>query len=256
MNLLRDAFSWLTDPAQWTGASSLLLLLGQHLTYTAIAVALAAVIAIPLGWAIGHTGRGREIAVAVSGLARAVPSFGLLILLVLVAGVLHKPEAAVITFVLLAIPSILAGAYTGLESIDRKTIDAARAMGMTEREILAKVEIPLGLPLLVGGLRSAILQVAATVTIAAYVNLGGLGLPIITGLNLRRYDMVLGGALLVAALALVLELLMALAQRMSVPRGLRSTSTAGPPAEPAERGTDHANTPELQGDRTVERTRT
>ena len=256
MNLLREAFAWLTDPAQWSGPTSLLLLLGQHLMYTALAVAIAAAIAIPAGWAIGHTGRGREIAVAVSGLARAVPSFGLLILLVLLAGVLHKPEAAVITFVLLAIPSILAGAYTGLESIDRKTIDAARAMGMTEREILAKVEIPLGLPLLVGGLRSAILQVAATVTIAAYVNLGGLGLPIITGLNLRRYDMVLGGALMVAALALILELLMALAQKMSVPRGLRSTRAAVSAGAPGDNGADGGNTLELQIDRPVERTRT
>src|SRR5699024_10216224 len=126
-------------------------------------------------------------------------------LLVLLFGALHKPEAAVVTFVILAIPSLLAGAYAGVEAIDRATIAAARAVGMSEWQILVRVEVPLGLPILVGGLRSAVLQVIATVTIAAYVNLGGLGLPIITGLALRRYDMVLGAAILVALLALVVD---------------------------------------------------
>lgn len=220
MDLINKAMQWILAPEQWEGSSGLQTLLGQHLLFTVATVLIAGVIAIPAGWAIGHTGKGREIAVGAAGIARAVPSFGLLILLVLLFGVLHKPEAALLTFVLLAIPSLLAGAYTGFEAIDRKTVDAARAMGMTEWQILFKVEIPLGLPLLVGGIRSAILQVVATVTIAAYVNLGGLGLPIITGLNLRRFDMVLGGALVVAVLALVLDLIFALLQRLSVPSGI------------------------------------
>lgn len=220
MNLISDALSWIFAAEQWQGDGGLAALLGQHLLFTVLAVLIAGVIAIPAGWAIGHTGKGREIAVGIAGIARAVPSFGLLILLVLLLGVLHKPEAALLTFVVLAIPSLLAGAYTGFEAIDRKTIDAARAVGMTEWQILFKVEIPLGLALLVGGIRSAVLQVVATVTVAAYVNLGGLGLPIITGLNLRRFDMVLGGALMVAALALVLDLAFATAQKAAVPRAL------------------------------------
>ena len=171
---------------------------------------------------------GREIAVAISGAARAIPSFGLLVLLVLVLGILQTPLAAVITFVLLAIPSLLAGAYTGLEAIDRRVIDAARAMGMTEWQIFTKVELRLGLPLLMGGLRSALLQVIATVTIAAYVNLGGLGWPIIQGIPLSRFDQVLGGAILVAALALIVDLLMALAQRAAVPMGLRAPASRTP----------------------------
>lgn len=222
MNLIAEALGWLFAPAQWQGSGSLAVLLGQQLLFTVASVAIAAIIAVPAGWAIGHTGRGREVAVAIAGVARAVPSFGLLVLLVLLLGVLHKPEAAVISFVLLAIPSLLAGAYSGFEAIDRQVIDAARAMGMTERQILWRVEVPLGLPLLIGGLRAAVLQVVATVTIAAYIGLGGLGLPIITGLSLRRYDEVLGGALLVAALALILDGLLALAQRSAVPRGLRA----------------------------------
>ncbi|MGO2327969.1 MAG: ABC transporter permease [Glutamicibacter arilaitensis] len=237
MNLIAKALEWIFDAEQWNGDSGLQVLLGQHLLYTALAVLLASLVAIPAGWAIGHTGKGREITVAAAGIARAVPSFGLLILLVLLFGVLHKPEAALVTFVVLAIPSLLAGAYTGFEAIDRKTIDAARAMGMTEWQILFKVEIPLGLGLLVGGIRSAVLQVVATVTIAAYVNLGGLGLPIISGLNLRRFDMVLGGALLVAALALLLDLVLALAQKAAEPRGLHSSKTKPQPEDSAYRKT-------------------
>ena len=114
-------------------AGALPVLLGQHLAYTAVSVLIAALIALPLGWLIGHTGRGREVAVAVSGAARAIPSFGLLVLLVLLLGVLRTPEAAVITFVILAIPSLLAGAYTGLEAIDRRVIDAARAIAVWRR---------------------------------------------------------------------------------------------------------------------------
>lgn len=224
MTLLLSALAWITDPAQWTGPTALPILLRQQLEYTILAVAIAALIAVPLGWIVGHTGRGKEVAVAAVGAARAVPAFGLLILLVLVFGVLHKPEAAMITFVILAIPSLLAGAYSGFEAINRATLEAARAIGMTEWQVVRKVEIPLGRPLLIGGFRSATLQVVSTVTIAAYVNLGGLGLPIITGLNLQRYDMVLGGAILVALLALTLDALFAIAQRLATPKGTRRES--------------------------------
>ena len=221
MNLFADAFAWLFSPDRWVGPYALPILFGQHIYYTVVSVLIAALIALPLGWLIGHTGRGREIAVGISGAARAIPSFGLMVLLVLLLGVLRIPEAAVITFVLLAIPSLLAGAYTGLEAIDRRVLDSARAMGMTEWQVFWKVEVPLGLPLLVGGLRSALLQVIATVTIAAYVNLGGLGWPIIQGLPLRKFDQVLGGAILVAVLALIVDLLLALAQHAAVPAGVR-----------------------------------
>lgn len=232
MNLIVDAWAWIIAPEQWSGSYALPVLLLQQLGYTFAAVGIAALIAVPAGWAIGHTGRGREVAVAISGAARAIPSFGLLILLVLVLGVTRRPEAALITFVLLAIPSLLAGAYTGLQAIERSTIDAARAVGMTRWQVLWRVEVPLGLPLLMGGLRTATLQVVATVTIAAYVNLGGLGWPIIQGIPLGRFDQVLAGAVLVAALALILDGLLALAQRAAVPRGLR---TAGPGPSPSPR---------------------
>jgi osmoprotectant transport system permease protein len=220
VNLFLDAIAWILAGAPAEGLDPIPVALAQHLAYTFISVLIAAVIAVPIGWAIGHTGKGRDIAVAVSGAARAVPSFGLLLLLVLLLGVLHKPEAAVITFVLLGIPSILAGAYSGFEAIDRRVIDAGRAMGMTGWQVLWRIEVPLGLPLLVAGLRAAVLQVVATVTLAAYVNLGGLGQYIITGLPLRKLDWVLGGAILVALLALILDGVFAILQRLSVPRGV------------------------------------
>ena len=220
MNVFADAFAWIFSPERLSGSLPLPLAVGQHLAFTFGAVAIAAIIAIPLGWLIGHTGRGREIAVALSGAARALPSLGLVVLLVLVLGVVHKTEAAMVAFVLLAIPSILAGAYTGFEAIDRTVIDAGRAVGMTGWQVLWKIEVPLGLPLLIGGLRSATLQVVATVTIAAYVGLGGIGFFIIQGIQLRSFPQILGSSLIVVVLALALDGLFALLQHVVVPRGV------------------------------------
>ena len=227
MNLLAEALAWIFSPDRLTGSSPLPTLIVEHLYYTFVSVFIAAAIAVPLGYLIGHTGKGREIAVGISGAARAVPSFGLILLLVLLIGVTHKPEAAYISFVLLAIPSILAGAYSGIEAIDRRVVDSARAVGMTEWQILFRVEVPLGLPLLIAGLRAGTLQVVATVVLAAYIDLGGLGLPILKGIAVREYDQILGAAIVVVALALALDGLFALLQRLVVPRGV----TAGRPKE-------------------------
>lgn len=219
MNLFLEALAWIFSPDRLTDSSPLPLLVGQHVVYTLVSVLIATAIAVPVGYAIGHTGRGREIAVGISGAARALPSFGLILLLVLVIGVTHKTEAAYIAYVLLAIPSILAGAYAGIQAIDRTVTDAARAIGMTEWQILWRVEVPLGLPLLIGGLRAATLQVVATVVLAGYVGLGSLGLPIIQGLALRRFDQMLGAALVIVVLALAFDAVFALVQRFAVPGG-------------------------------------
>jgi osmoprotectant transport system permease protein len=227
MNLLAEAFAWMFSPERLGGSSPLPAAIGLHLFYTFLSLAIAAVIAIPLGYYIGHTGRGRNVAIGISGAARAIPSFGLILLLVLVIGVTQKPLAATIAFVLLGIPSILAGAYAGLEAVDRRVVDAARAVGMTEWQILWRVEVPLGLPLLIGGLRAGALQIVATVVLAAYVTLGGLGTYIIQGIPLRRFDMILGSAIVIVVVALVLDGLFALLERIVVPRGV----TAGRPQE-------------------------
>jgi osmoprotectant transport system permease protein len=202
MTLFPDTIAWL---AEHFGNGELWVRIGEHLFYTVISVLIAAAIAIPIGYYIGHTGRGRDIAVGISGAARALPSFGLILLLISLVGVVQRPLAAFAAFVILAVPAILAGAYAGIQAIDRATIDAARALGMTEWQILWKVEAPLGLHLLLGGLRSGTLQVVATVTLAAFINLGGLGYDILQGIPLRRDEQVLGAALVVIALALLLD---------------------------------------------------
>lgn len=227
MNSFSDAISWIFSPERLEGAHTLPDRIGEHLFFTFLAVLIAALIAIPVGYLIGHTGKGREVAVAISGAARALPSFGLILLLVLMFGVLRVSLAAVVAFVLLAIPSILAGAYAGIQAIDRSTIDAARAIGMTEWQILWKVEAPLGLPLLIAGIRSGALQVIATVTLAAYVNLGGLGYDILQGLPLQRFDQMLGSAIVIMVLALVVDGLFGLLQTITVPRGVIAGKLVG-----------------------------
>jgi osmoprotectant transport system permease protein len=225
MNLFADALGWLFDPANWSGDRSIGVAIGLHIYYTVVSVVVASVIAIPLGYLIGHTGKGREITVAISGATRALPSFGLILLLVLVLGVTRTAIGALVAFVILGIPSILAGAYSGLQAIDRRTIDAARAVGMSEWQILTKVEIPLGLPLLIGGLRSAVLQVVATVALAGYVNLGGLGFYVVQGIQIQSYAQILGGALLIIVLAFLLDALFGLAAIAARPRGLDTRPT-------------------------------
>jgi len=238
MNVFFEAFAWIFSPDRMTGYLPLWEAILQHLGFTFGSVALAAAIAVPAGWAIGHTGKGREIAVFLSGAARSLPSLGLVVLLYLVIGVNFKEQAAVVAFVLLAIPSILAGAYAGIEAINRSTIDAGRAVGMTPLQVLWKIEVPLGLPLLIGGIRSAVLQVVATVTIAAYVGLGGLGFALIQGIQTRDAPQILGASVVVVVLALALDGLFALFQRIVVPRGVAVQNSSS-----ARRRTRRASVP-------------
>jgi osmoprotectant transport system permease protein len=184
-------------------------------------MAVASAIAIPLGLYIGHTGRGRGWAVGITGAARALPTFGLLLYLVLAIGVERRELAAVIALVLLAIPPLLAGAYSGVDQIDRRVLDAAKAQGMTGWQLLFRVELPLALPLVVGGIRNAALQVVATVTLIAYVGLGGLGYDIIQGIPLRRFDQMIGSALAILVIALLLDALFAALTRVVNPEGVR-----------------------------------
>ncbi len=222
MNYFFQAFSWIFAPEHQLGANAIAARVGEHSLYTLISLLVALVVALPLGYLIGHTHRGREVAVGLSGAARALPSLGLLSILTLVVGFSQAWVAAVIVLVLLGVPSILAGAYSGVQAIDRNIVDAARAVGMTEWQILLRVEIPLGLPILIGGIRSASLQIVATATLAAYVGLGGLGIYIFTGLPLRDLAQMLAGAILIAVVALVIDGVLAVIQRLVTPRGVVS----------------------------------
>ena len=223
MNLVIDALAWLADPANWTGTGSIPQRLVEHLWVSLVVLAIAAAIALPVGGAVGHTGRGREFAVRVSGGLRALPTLGVLTLFGLWIGI--GLRAPILALVILAIPPLLAGAYAGFESVDRRTIDAARAMGMREGQIVGKVELPLGMPIVVGGIRSATLQIIATATLAAYIADEGLGRFIFSGLKTRDYGEMLGGSILVILLALLVDGLFAIAQRLVVPAGVRATRT-------------------------------
>ena len=216
-----ESLRWLAEPSRWSGPAGIPLRTLEHLGYTALGVLLAALLAIQLGLAVGHTGRFKGLAVATAGAARALPTLGLVTLFALLMGI--GLTAPLLSFVILAIPSLLAGAYSAVESADRATVDAARAQGMTELQILTRVELPLGMPLLIGGVRGATVQVVATAMLAAYVGNGGLGRYIFQGLGSQNYPQMIAGSLLVIALALVLDLVLLLIQRLSTPRGLRAS---------------------------------
>jgi osmoprotectant transport system permease protein len=231
MNLFLDGFAWIADPANWTGPGNIPERLAQHLAVSATVLLIAMVISLPVGALIGHTGRGREAAVMVSGGLRALPTLGVLTLFGLWIGI--GLTAPVLALVILAIPPLLAGAYAGFESVDRRTIDAARAMGMRELQIVGGVELPLGLPILVGGIRSASVQIIATATLAAYIADEGLGRYIFQGLKTRDYAEMLGGSILVIVLALAVDGCFAIIQRLVVPAGVRATRTREPRSRPA-----------------------
>jgi osmoprotectant transport system permease protein len=184
------------------------------------AATLAAIaIGLPVGLALGHTGRFAFLAVNVSNVGRAIPSFALLVLGVQLFGIGAKP--AFIALVALAIPPIVTNAYTGVRQVDRDVVEAARGMGMTERGILARVEVPVAMPLVMAGVRTAGVQVVATATLAAVVAWGGLGRYIVDGLAQKDTVQVFGGALIVAVLSMATELGLGLLQRALTPAGLR-----------------------------------
>jgi osmoprotectant transport system permease protein len=226
-----NIFSYLFDPAHWTGDGIILGLLGQHLAYTGVAVAIAAIVAIPLGILIGHTGRGAIMVIGLSNGVRAIPTLGLLFLAVMLLGT--GAINIVVVLAILALPSILSATAAGISGADREAVHAARAIGMTEGQIVSKVEWPLALPLVISGLRSATLQVVATATVAAFTSGGGLGRLLTSGQAQSDYPQMFAGAILIAALAILLDLLLGgvglLAGRRTRPRSKTAPSLAVAP---------------------------
>lgn len=222
--ILSEVWQWLTDSTNWSGPNGIPTRLWEHILYSLITLLIAGAIAIPLGTWVAHTGRGRWL-ITVANAARAVPSLGLLFVAAMWAGPRLSGDLAftapsIFVLVVLAIPPILAGAYAGVSEVDPAARDAAKGMGMTGTQVFGKVELPNALPLIFSGLRSAMLQVIATATIAAAVSLGGLGRYLIDGLAQSRYEVMVAGSLLVAVLALVIDLVFALIQRTVVSPGL------------------------------------
>ncbi|MBA8793410.1 osmoprotectant transport system permease protein [Friedmanniella endophytica] len=202
-----NLFSFLENAQNWTTASGAIpYRLGEHLFYTVVSVAIAAVIGIPLGILVGHTGRGNFVIIGFTNAARAIPTLGFVILMVLLLSSGAVP--VLIVLAVLALPPILTATAAGVAGADSNAVHAARALGMTPGQVISKVEWPLALPLVLSGVRSATLQVVATATVAAYASAGGLGRFIVDGLASQDYPQMFAGALLVALLAIVLDILL------------------------------------------------
>ena len=222
MSLWQETLAWFVASDTWSGPGSVPQRLLEHLAITAGVLGLAAAIALPIGIFIGHRRTGGGIVVVLAGAARAIPTLGLLTILGLALGI--GLGAPIIALVILAIPPILAGAYSGIAATDVVTVDAARAVGLSESQIVRSVELPLALPVILGGVRSATLQVVATATLAAYTADAGLGRYIFTGLKSRDYGELIGGSLIVIVLAVGLDSIFGLIARRTTRSSLPKKS--------------------------------
>lgn len=220
MTTLTAAWDWLTDPAHWPGENGITHRLVQHLVLTVVCLVISCLIALPVALVLGHLGKGGALAVNISNVGRAVPTFAVLVLLLLTPVGRWGEGPTVVALVLFAVPPLLTNAYVGMREVDRGVVQAARGMGMTGRQMLFHVELPLSLPMVMNGVRIAAVQLVATATIAALAGGGGLGRIITAGFNLASTPQVVAGAVLVAAFALVVEGLFELAERLS-PRWAR-----------------------------------
>lgn len=224
-----QVIDWFSDPLNWSGPAGVPTRLAEHLALSAIPLLIAAAIALPAAMYVGHTRRFEVAIVTAANIGRAIPSFALLMIMVILTGLGDEPIIVALT--LLAIPPILTNGYVGIQSVDADTIEAARGMGMRERGVLLGIEIPLGAPLIVAGLRIAALQVVATATLAAIVGGGGLGRIVVDGLAVRDFPQVFSGAVLVALLAGLTEGSFTLLQRWATPGRGPTRPPRGLPAE-------------------------
>jgi osmoprotectant transport system permease protein len=242
MHTFVQVFDWLTDPVHWSGSDGIPVRVGQHLEISLAAVALASALAIPAGLFVGHIRKGEFVAVSVANLGRAVPSFAILVLAYL--GFLQvAPSLAfgfgptVVALFLLSIPPLLTNTYVGVQQVETDTVEAARGMGMSERQVLLRLELPLSAPLIMAGLRTAAVTVVATATLAALIGGGGLGRYIIDGFHTNDTVKVVSGAVLVALLSLVTEISFALVERAVRPRTSSRKKARFPGVGPAPVGT-------------------
>jgi osmoprotectant transport system permease protein len=220
MQFLVATLGWLADPAHWSGPDGIPMRVAEHLLYSVSGVAAAALIAIPIGIALGQTGRGGFFAINVAGIGRALPTFALLVIAFLLLARVAPSLAfgfwpTFLAMVPLALPPILTNTYVGIRGVDRDVVESARGMGMSELRIVRAVTFPLGLPLILAGLRTATVAVIATATLGALVAGGGLGRYIVDGLALQEYERLFSGAVLVALLAIGTEVAFGVLERVS-----------------------------------------
>jgi osmoprotectant transport system permease protein len=247
MDLVSEAIAWLADPAHWQGTDGIPIRLWEHLWISAASVLTAAAVALPVGAFIGHTGRGASLAINLANVGRAIPSYAILVIVLPISlrlapalgydpslGLSEIPTFTAMTA--LAVPPILVGTYAGLREVDRDLVEAARGMGMSERQILLRLEVPLALTVILGGIRTAGVQVVATATLGAVVAYGGFGRYLIDGIARHENDRLFAGVILVAGLALLVEGGFALLQRVVVSPGTGAPGPGRPRPfrEPAE----------------------
>ena len=222
MGFVLQVATWLADPAHWTGSNGIPTRLLEHVEISAESVLIGAVIALPIGIVLGHYGRFGNVAMNISNVGRAVPSFALLVLSFQIFGLGLTP--VIISLVALAIPPMVTNSYVAMREVDPDVKDAARGMGYRELAQVLRVELPLAVPLLMAGIRTSAVQVVATATLAALIAGGGFGRYIVDGLDQQNYPMLASGAILLALLALATELGLARVERLLVPRGIRLLS--------------------------------
>jgi osmoprotectant transport system permease protein len=231
MDVFPDAWRWLTTGANWSGEGGVARRLTEHLYLTGVCLALACALALPLALWLGHGGGrrfGGALAINISNAGRAVPTFAVLVLLTLGPLGGHGDLPTIVALVLFAVPPLLTNAYVGVAGADRDVVEAARGMGMSRGQLLARVEVPLAFPLIMTGVRTAAVQVVATATLAALAAGGGLGRIITAGFATYDTPRVVAGAVLVALLALAVEGLLALVQLLIDPNRRRRTAGAAP----------------------------
>jgi osmoprotectant transport system permease protein len=229
MSLFVDTAKWFADPAHYQGSDAVQTRVFEHIELSALALIVAALIALPIGLYLGHTGRLGFVAVNVANIGRALPSLALLAFALPIAFALGLGLGFWPTFIALvplAIPPMLTNAYVGTRAVDRDVIESARGMGIGELGILRRIELPLALPLVLAGMRTSAVKVGATATLGALVAGGGLGRYIVDGLGLQEYDRLFAGALLVALLAIAVEVAFGTFERRATSPGLRAESTA------------------------------
>jgi osmoprotectant transport system permease protein len=236
-----DVVAWFSDGANWSGEDGMPQRLWEHVTMCLAALVTAAALALPVGLFMGHTGRGGSVAINVSNLGRAVPSFAIIVLAAQVYGIGATP--AFIALVALAVPPMVTNSYTAIQGVDPEVKESALGMGLTGPQVLARVELPMGMPLIMAGIRTSGVQIVATATLAALVGWGGLGRYIIDGLATRDFVEVFAGAFAVAVLSILAEVALGGVQRLVVPRGLQTDPSRH--ARPSK--ADLALTPGAQG---------
>lgn len=218
IGIFAQTMNWFTNPESWQGGSGIPMRAAEHVYYVLVSMAIAMLIALPLGIGLGHIGRGGLLAINVSNIGRAVPEFGVVILVFLLVGYGDIP--ILVALVALGVPPIVTNSYVGMRSVDPDIREGARGVGMTGWQSLWQVELPIALPVIMAGIRTSAVQVMSTATLAAYVGLGGLGRYLIDGLATREMAQVVGGAIVVALLAIAIEAILAMVQKQIVSEGI------------------------------------